>query len=175
MTSIKSSVRKPSRALVRQTRVAEQTARYHLRYIGSAQQYVSTGAEVVSCAQDERLGEAVSVLTGHQLVVSFVEFCPVIPHALLSCSFDGTCRIWNATDSTIPPIILHAGAGFGGVRDGIAAGVSSAGPSLSTRRAQQAQQDPELVMLDDEEEAEAPAPVPAVSLMCSCWHTILQG
>ena len=122
--------------------------------------------------QDERLGEAVSVLTGHQLVVSFVEFCPVIPHALLSCSFDGTCRIWNATDQTVPPITLHAGAGFGGARDMHAAGLSSAGPSLSTRRAQQAQQDPDLVMLDyDEEEAEAPPPVPAVSLLRALVHS----
>ncbi len=106
-----------------------------------------------------------SVLTGHQLVVSFVEFSPVIPHALLSCSFDGTCRIWNATDSSIPPIVLHAGAGFGGARDATAGGLPSVGPSLSTRRAQQAQQDPDLVMLDYDEEESAPPPVPAVSLL----------
>ena len=78
-----------------------------------------------------------SKLTGHQAVVSFVEFCPVIPHALLSSSFDGTCRIWNATDATVQPIVLHAGLEFA---TGRAAGDSSteAGPSLSTRRAQQA-------------------------------------
>ncbi len=113
--------------------------------------------------QDEKLGESVAVLTGHEAMVSFVEFCPVIPHALLSCAFDGTCRIWNATDAAAPPLVLHAGAGCLGAT--AAAGtLGSAGPSRSTRRAQQAQQDTDVVMLDyeeDEEEAE-PAPVPGV-------------
>ena len=123
---------------------------------------ISNGTNDCGCAQDEKLGESVAVLTGHEAMVSFVEFCPVIPHALLSCAFDGTCRIWNATDAAVPPLVLHAGAGCLGVN--AAAGLGSAGPSRSTRRAQRAQQDTDVVMLDyeeDEEEVE-PAPVPGV-------------
>lgn len=77
--------------------------------------------------QPQKLGETVSLLTGHRAVVSFVEFCPVIPHALLSCSFDGTCRIWNARNAAAEPLVLSATPNF------------AASPSHSTRGAQEAQ------------------------------------
>lgn len=47
------------------------------------------------------------MLAGHTNVVSFVEFCPMLPRALLSSSFDGTCRIWNAADASVPAIVLE--------------------------------------------------------------------
>ena len=53
------------------------------------------------------LGESRAVLVGHTNVVSFVEFCPAQPGALLSSSFDGTCRIWHAADASVPAIVLQ--------------------------------------------------------------------
>ena len=47
------------------------------------------------------------MLAGHTNVVSFVEFCPSAPGALLSSSFDGTCRIWHAADASVPAIVLQ--------------------------------------------------------------------
>lgn len=121
------------------------------------------------CAvQSGRLGETVSQLAGHRAVVSFVEFCPVIPHALLSCSFDGTCRIWDATSAAVEPIVLRATQQFATGRAGGDAG-SEAGPSLSTRGAQQAvpqaEADPaEVIVIDGEDSHVAGIPVRPSSL-----------
>ena len=125
-----------------------------------------TGKLIRACAlQPGRLGETVSVLTGHRAVVSFVEFCPVIPHALLSCSFDGTCRIWDATSAAVEPIVLHATQEFA---TGRAGGDPEAGPSLSTRRAQAAPQPqagaPEVIVIDGEDSHVAGIPVRWASL-----------
>jgi len=38
----------------------------------------------------------VSVLLGHEAPVTFVDFCRAVPDALVSSSFDGTCRLWDA-------------------------------------------------------------------------------
>ena len=53
-----------------------------------------------------RPGLPVSVLVGHGGAASFVDFHPTLPDALLSSSFDGTCRIWRARDAAAPPIVL---------------------------------------------------------------------
>lgn len=55
-----------------------------------------------------RPGLPVSVLVGHGGPASFVDFHPALPDALLSASFDGTCRIWTARDAAAPPIVLGA-------------------------------------------------------------------
>lgn len=60
--------------------------------------------------QAGELGEPKGVLQGHTNVVSFVEFCPSVACALLSSSFDGTCRIWNAADASAPAIVLDVGS-----------------------------------------------------------------
>ena len=54
-----------------------------------------------------QLGAPVSVLQGHQAFVSYLEFCPTVPSILLSSSADGTCRIWDARDATVPPRVLR--------------------------------------------------------------------
>jgi hypothetical protein len=36
------------------------------------------------------------VLLGHEAPVTFVDFCRPVPDALVSSSFDGTCRLWDA-------------------------------------------------------------------------------
>ena len=59
------------------------------------------------CLQAGEIGESKAVLVGHTNVVSFVEFCPARPDALLSSSFDGTCRIWHAADASVPAIVLE--------------------------------------------------------------------
>ncbi|KAK9829398.1 hypothetical protein WJX72_005590 [[Myrmecia] bisecta] len=59
------------------------------------------------------LGHPVSVLVGHTAAVTFVDFCRALPHALLSSSFDGTCRIWNAQTSAPAAIVLRASPQFG--------------------------------------------------------------
>lgn len=51
-------------------------------------------------------GLPVSVLVGHAGPAAFVDFHPTHPDALLSASFDGTCRIWRARDAGAPPIVL---------------------------------------------------------------------
>ena len=54
-----------------------------------------------------RPGLPVSVLVGHAGPTAFVDFHPWLPDALLSASFDGTCRIWRARDAAAPPIVLR--------------------------------------------------------------------
>lgn len=58
--------------------------------------------------QDGEVGELRALLEGHTGIVSFVDFCPTCPQALLSSSFDGTCRLWNAADASVQPIVLSA-------------------------------------------------------------------
>lgn len=53
-----------------------------------------------------RPGVPVSVLVGHDGPTAFVDFHPTHPDALLSASFDGTCRIWRARDAAAPPLVL---------------------------------------------------------------------
>ena len=54
------------------------------------------------------MGELKALLEGHTGIVSFVDFCPTYAKALLSSSFDGTCRVWNATDAAVQPLVLSA-------------------------------------------------------------------
>ncbi|GIM13074.1 hypothetical protein Vretimale_16295, partial [Volvox reticuliferus] len=63
--------------------------------------------------QEGTLGWPVAVLNGHTNVVSYLDFHPYITDALLSCSTDGTCRIWNARDPGIAALVLRPGAVFG--------------------------------------------------------------
>ncbi len=39
-----------------------------------------------------------AVLLGHTAPVSFLDFHPSLPDALLSCSLDGSVRLWRARD-----------------------------------------------------------------------------
>mmetsp|Transcript_12107 Transcript_12107/g.34029 ORF Transcript_12107/g.34029 Transcript_12107/m.34029 type:complete len:1461 (-) Transcript_12107:344-4726(-) len=54
-----------------------------------------------------KTGDPQCVLQGHTSAVSYVDFSPTMPHALLSSSFDGTCRIWNVLDAAAPAAVLH--------------------------------------------------------------------
>lgn len=69
---------------------------------------VSTCASALRALQVSggRPGLPVSVLVGHGGAAAFVDFHPTHPDALLSASFDGTCRIWRARDASAPPIVL---------------------------------------------------------------------
>lgn len=58
--------------------------------------------------QSKDIGELRSVLVGHTGVVTYVDFSPTHPHALLSSSVDGTCRVWDATSSGVAPRVLSA-------------------------------------------------------------------
>lgn len=60
-----------------------------------------------SQAAKGRPGLPVSVLAGHAGPAAFVDFHPTLPDALLSASFDGTCRIWRARDAAAPPVVLR--------------------------------------------------------------------
>lgn len=77
--------------------------------VNSYQQH-STYAPAV---QDDKLGHPVSVLVGHQGPVTYVDFNRSVPNALLSSSFDGTCRIWDATNSAWPAKVMPACPFFG--------------------------------------------------------------
>ena len=75
-------------------------------------------------------GAPAAVLLGHGDIVSECRFCPTVPRVLISTSWDGTIRVWDAyADSmTSPPLILDlkpageggggsgAGSSFGGVQ-----------------------------------------------------------
>lgn len=54
-----------------------------------------------------------SVLVGHQGPVTYVDFNRTVPNVLLSSSFDGTCRIWDATNSAWPAKVMRACPSFG--------------------------------------------------------------
>ena len=63
-------------------------------------------------------GAPAAVLLGHGDIVSECRFCPTVPRVLISTSWDGTIRVWDAyADSmTTPPLILDlkpAGEGGG--------------------------------------------------------------
>ena len=59
----------------------------------------------------EQLGAPVAVLKGHEGPVNFIDFCPTISGALLSCGTDATCRIWNARNGSVPPLVVSVDAG----------------------------------------------------------------
>ena len=63
--------------------------------------------------QEGEIGYPVSVLVGHTGPVTFVDFSNVHASALLSSAYDGTCRIWDATDPSLAPIVLPASTSFG--------------------------------------------------------------
>lgn len=68
--------------------------------------------------QAGEVGHQVSVLTGHEGPVSFVDFHRQIPEILLSSSLDGTCRIWDAKRSggclhILKPIAQNATSAYG--------------------------------------------------------------
>ena len=73
-----------------------------------------------------------SVLVGHQAPVTYVDFNKTIPNALLSSSFDGTCRIWDATNSAWAPKVMKASAVFGPMKGVTRFGGTAAGPSNAT-------------------------------------------
>lgn len=55
------------------------------------------------------MGHPISLLKGHTGPVSYVDFSRALPDALVSSSFDGTCRIWNVRDPTGQAMhVLHA-------------------------------------------------------------------
>ncbi|KAK9831147.1 hypothetical protein WJX74_004971 [Apatococcus lobatus] len=63
--------------------------------------------------KEGQLGYPVSVLVGHEGPVTFVDFSRVHPSALLSSSYDGTCRIWDATRPGLAPKVLPVSPAFG--------------------------------------------------------------
>lgn len=64
--------------------------------------------------QKDNLGHPISVLLGHQGPVTYVDFNKVIPNALLSSSYDGTCRLWDATNPACPAhAVMRASTSFG--------------------------------------------------------------
>lgn len=71
--------------------------------------------------QAGRLGWPVSVLLGHTAPVTFVDFCRAVPDALLSSSFDGTCRIWDARAGGAALHVLRASPAFAAPAPGAAA------------------------------------------------------
>ena len=75
------------------------------------------------------MGHPVSVLVGHQAPVTYVDFNKAIPNALLSSSFDGTCRIWDATNSAWAPKVMKASAAFGPMKGITRFGGNAVGPS----------------------------------------------
>ncbi|KAL0024726.1 hypothetical protein WJX77_011758 [Trebouxia sp. C0004] len=77
--------------------------------------------------EGDKLGHPVSVLVGHQGPVTYVDFNRTIPNALLSSSFDGTCRIWDATNSAWPAKVMRACPLFGPMK-GITRFGGTAGP-----------------------------------------------
>lgn len=77
--------------------------------------------------QEHDLGHPVSVLVGHQGPVTYVDFNRTVPNALLSSSFDGTCRIWDATNSAWPAMVMRACPSFGPMK-GITRFGSLSGP-----------------------------------------------
>ncbi|KAL0034434.1 hypothetical protein WJX79_002167 [Trebouxia sp. C0005] len=77
--------------------------------------------------EGDKLGHPVSVLVGHQGPVTYVDFNRTIPNALLSSSFDGTCRIWDATNSAWPAKVMQACPLFGPMK-GITRFGGTAGP-----------------------------------------------
>lgn len=52
------------------------------------------------------------MLQGHQAPITFIDFHPKLPAALLSSSLDGTCRIWDASSSHPAVHILQAHPNF---------------------------------------------------------------
>lgn len=63
--------------------------------------------------QEGQLGFPVSVLVGHGGPVTFVDFSRVHASALLSSSYDGTCRVWDATQPSQAPKVLPVSSAFG--------------------------------------------------------------
>ena len=47
--------------------------------------------------QDGELGFPLSVQLGHAGPVTYLDFHPWLPTALLSAAFDGTCRLWDVS------------------------------------------------------------------------------
>lgn len=82
----------------------------HCNALVNSYQQHSTYAPAV---QDDKLGHPVSVLVGHQGPVTYVDFNRSVPNALLSSSFDGTCRIWDANNSAWPAKVMPACPFFG--------------------------------------------------------------
>lgn len=52
-------------------------------------------------------------LKGHQAAVTYLGFHPKVPEALVSTSYDGTCRLWDAAGNAAPQMILKPGDNFG--------------------------------------------------------------
>eukprot|EP00798_Chlamydomonas_sp_ICE-L_P031195 gene31195-6342_t len=63
--------------------------------------------------QDVTLGHPVSVLLGHDAGVTFIDFSSASSVILLSSSFDGTCRIWNAREGGAALHVLTPSPAFG--------------------------------------------------------------
>ena len=90
-------------------------------------QFLTTNEDPALAVQNTRLGHPVSVLVGHQGPVTYVDFNKTIPNALLSSSFDGTCRIWDATNSAWPAKVMRSCPLFGPMK-GITRFGGTAGP-----------------------------------------------
>jgi WD40 repeat protein len=123
-------------------------------------------------AQGERMGEQLSLLVGHEAIVTFLGFCPAVPHALLSSSYDGTCRIWNAVDAATPSLVLNASPAFGPAADRSAwlreQPIAAPGP-IQTRHSQAAAAlpaSPEELAFGSAADAVSPPPPPLSTNTC---------
>ena len=52
-------------------------------------------------------------LKGHHAAVTYLGFHPKVPEALVSTSYDGTCRLWDAAGNAAPQMVLKPGDNFG--------------------------------------------------------------
>jgi len=56
-----------------------------------------------------RDGAPIAVLVGHSQAVTELAFHSVAGHLLMSCSTDGTVRLWDAARNATPPLVLSPG------------------------------------------------------------------
>ncbi|KAI8471016.1 MAG: hypothetical protein J3K34DRAFT_520916 [Monoraphidium minutum] len=97
-----------------------------------------------------KLGHPVSVLLGHTAAITLLDFCPhpAAPAALISSSYDGSVRLWDATDSAAEPFVMAVKAsvapaaaaaaaanGLGAAAAGAAGGVGGAAALPRQRQA----------------------------------------
>lgn len=72
----------------------------HVNYISKDICRILFSISEHSCGKFSILSVHVQVLTGHGAPVTFIDFHPVLPSAIISCSYDGSCALWDTTSGT---------------------------------------------------------------------------
>ena len=85
--------------------------------------------------ENEQVGAPISVLMGHEEMVTAVDFSPIQPHILVSTSFDGTCRVWDVRDAALAPLLLLREGNRNIIRLNLAVASRTAGAVLDGTRA----------------------------------------